>query len=63
MLPCFSIGRGILLPIGGRSKMVSHELQQHRLIGYARVSTGDQELSLQTDSLLKHGVKVCSTSA
>ncbi|QDV49877.1 recombinase family protein [Gimesia fumaroli] len=37
--------------------MVSHEFQQHRLIGYARVSTGDQELSLQIDSLLKHGVK------
>ncbi len=37
--------------------MVSHEFQQQRLIGYARVSTGDQELSLQIDSLLKHGVK------
>ncbi|WP_417382168.1 recombinase family protein [Gimesia sp.] len=37
--------------------MVSHEFQQYRLIGYSRVSTGDQELSLQIDSLLKHGVK------
>ncbi|MDF1744140.1 MAG: recombinase family protein [Gimesia sp.] len=37
--------------------MVSHEFQQHRMTGYARVSTSDQELSLQIDSLLKHGVK------
>lgn len=37
--------------------MVSHEFQQQRLIGYARVSTSDQELSLQIDSLLQHGVK------
>ena len=37
--------------------MTSHEPLQQRLIGYARVSTGDQELALQIDSLLKHGVK------
>jgi DNA invertase Pin-like site-specific DNA recombinase len=28
-----------------------------RLVGYARVSTSDQELNLQTDALLQHGVK------
>jgi len=28
-----------------------------RLFGYARVSTNEQELSLQTDALLQHGVK------
>ncbi len=37
--------------------MASDEFLQQRLIGYARVSTGDQELSLQIDSLLNHGVK------
>ena len=37
--------------------MTSPEFLQQRLIGYARVSTGDQELSLQIDSLLNHGVK------
>ena len=37
--------------------MESHKFLQQRLIGYARVSTGDQELALQIDSLLNHGVK------
>jgi len=37
--------------------MVSHEFPQQRLIGYARVSTSEQELSLQIDSLRKHGVQ------
>ena len=37
--------------------MASHEFLQQRLIDYARVSTGDRELSLQIDSLLNHGVK------
>ena len=39
--------------------MVSHEFQQQRLIGYARVSTDDQVLSLQIDSLLQHGGGKC----
>jgi hypothetical protein len=37
--------------------VASDEFLQQRLIGYARVSTGDQELSLQIDSLVNHGVK------
>ena len=37
--------------------MESQNLPQQRLIGYARVSTGEQELSLQIDALLNHGVK------
>ena len=57
MLLGFSTNRETLSPISGTFKMASHEFQQQRLIGYARVSTGDQELSLQIDSLLKHGVK------
>ena len=30
---------------------------ESRLVGYARVSTSEQELSLQIDALLQHGVK------
>ena len=37
--------------------MTTTEFLQQRLIGYARVSTGDQNLSLQNDSLVNHGVK------
>ena len=39
------------------SKMKPHDSFEPRMIGYARVSTGDQELSLQIDTLLNQGVK------
>ena len=37
--------------------MITQETASARLIGYARVSTDDQELNLQIDALLKHGVR------
>ncbi len=37
--------------------MKPHESLEPRMIGYARVSTGDQELSLQIDALLNQGVR------
>ena len=57
MLPGFSVGSDTSSASRETSQMTSPEFLQQRLIGYARVSTGDQELSLQIDSLLNHGVK------
>jgi DNA invertase Pin-like site-specific DNA recombinase len=41
--------------IGSRNPVISL-IQGGRLVGYARVSTDDQDLSLQIDALEKHGI-------
>ena len=41
--------------------MVANSIQKGRLFGYARVSTDDQNLSLQIDALEKHGVNPASS--
>jgi DNA invertase Pin-like site-specific DNA recombinase len=41
---------------GYRNKTVSPASTDARLVGYARVSTQDQDLALQLDALRKHGV-------
>lgn len=54
--------RNVLIPMNYREQIPVHNQtstalsRNPRLIGYARVSTDDQDLSLQVEALTKHGI-------